>query len=934
MTDLKLLWARSASFALASSLLAGCGSQPVKTDTLADIDVSAKRKPVKKTESVQRSKTDIKNAYYEFLKDAAEDDEFRVLAATRIAEIELENNGADAIEEDNLSEAEYDKSVRNTIAILEKALKDFPNAQGNDHSLYQLAKAYGQVGETEKANITLRKMVALYPQTPYYTEATFRIAESAFIHQDYEAAERAYGEVLKAPSNDAFVEKSLFKRGWSRFKQELYDDALADYYRAIDAHQFGNYESLSKTEKELNDEYFRAIGLAFAYLGGATAIDQYLASNPNQKNAYRTYKVVSDLLLQQERYSDAVDTLQAYIHKYPSGSKVATAHLAKLAIWKEADFFNQFVAEFEVLFEKYHSQSPVWRRTNAISPEEKQKLNVAIRENAVLLAGFYHNRFNKKNKPEDWESAIRWYERYLAGYATTARQDKIYPRYAELLNRGKRYEQAFKYFELAAFDGDIVLDKESAYATVYLSDQLYARAAPAQKAKWLEKHLRYAMLYGQLYPKESHTPEVIEHAVQLAFKNGQLERTIEMANVLPDSASSATRRDVGLLRAQAYFDLKQYEDAEVMYQDLLVDKSLPSAQRKDLSNKLALSIYQQAEALQNINEPVGASQQYLRVFQMAPDSELAPTAVYDAIAVFMSNNMWEDAITYLKIFEQTFPGHSYQKEVGKKLSVAYLNADRGLEAAQEFEKLASYVSNEEEKMAALWQAGELYLKKSELPSALRAFKEYANNYPRPYATYMEAMQNVVDIYQKQGEKSKRQFWLNKIISADKKAVKSNKTERTQYIAANASFSMAGMRHDDFEKVRLVHPLAASLKRKKVAMQESVKWYGQATVYGHQDLVTQSTFEIGRIYRHFASALLESERPRNLNADELEQYNILLEDQAFPFEDKAIEFYETNVSRIAGGTYDEWIQNSLNELSKLFPARYGRQGKIETYVEQL
>ncbi|HEY9049964.1 MAG TPA: hypothetical protein VIQ03_00375, partial [Gammaproteobacteria bacterium] len=63
----------------------------------------------------------------------------------------------------------------------------------------------------------------------------------------------------------------------------------------------------------------------------------------------------------------------------------------------------------------------------------------------------------------------------------------------------------------------------------------------------------------------------------------------------------------------------------------------------------------------------------------------------------------------------------------------------------------------------------------------------------------------------------------------------------------------------------------------------------------------------------------------------EQYQILLEDQAFPFEEKAIEFYETNLARVKDGTYNEWIGKSHARLKQLFPVRYNREAKIDAYV---
>jgi tetratricopeptide (TPR) repeat protein len=78
-----------------------------------------------------------------------------------------------------------------------------------------------------------------------------------------------------------------------------------------------------------------------------------------------------------------------------------------------------------------------------------------------------------------------------------------------------------------------------------------------------------------------------------------------------------------------------------------------------------------------------------------------------------------------------------------------------------------------------------------------------------------------------------------------------------------------------------------------------------------------------LYRDLGRALLESERPRDLSAEELEQYDLLLEEQAFPFEEKAIGIHERNVRRAAEGVYDEWVRRSYADLAQLKPGRYAR-----------
>jgi tetratricopeptide (TPR) repeat protein len=92
--------------------------------------------------------------------------------------------------------------------------------------------------------------------------------------------------------------------------------------------------------------------------------------------------------------------------------------------------------------------------------------------------------------------------------------------------------------------------------------------------------------------------------------------------------------------------------------------------------------------------------------------------------------------------------------------------------------------------------------------------------------------------------------------------------------------------------------------------------------------------MGELYRQLATDLMKSERPANLDAEELEQYDLLLEEQAFPFEEKAAEVHELNARRSADGLYDEWVRKSYAALAELQPARFGKQVEPEAFISEL
>ena len=198
---------------------------------------------------------------------------------------------------------------------------------------------------------------------------------------------------------------------------------------------------------------------------------------------------------------------------------------------------------------------------------------------------------------------------------------------------------------------------------------------------------------------------------------------------------------------------------------------------------------------------------------------------------------------------------------------------------------------------------------------------------------MEARQHLVTLYDRQSSNNKRDHWLRQIVETEKSAGKA-RTERTRYLAAKASLRLAEPHFQAFAQVRLKAPLKKNLKQKKKRMKTAIAAYGQAAKYNVAEVTTQASYRIAEIYQHFGAALMTSTRPKGLSAEELEQYELLLEEQAYPFEEKAIEVFEANIKRVRSGVYDKWIRQSYAQLAELRPARYGKQEQGEVAVNAI
>ena len=118
------------------------------------------------------------------------------------------------------------------------------------------------------------------------------------------------------------------------------------------------------------------------------------------------------------------------------------------------------------------------------------------------------------------------------------------------------------------------------------------------------------------------------------------------------------------------------------------------------------------------------------------------------------------------------------------------------------------------------------------------------------------------------------------------------------------------------------------------MQKALVAYQKTNDYGVVEFSTLATYRMGEIYRGLSQDLLNSERPADIDALALEQYEVLLEEQAYPFEEKAIAIHESNARRSWEGLYDQWVRESFAALAVLSPVRYAKTESSLRYSREI
>lgn len=910
-------------------VLSGCSSQAQQEATLRDLDVQSSEIGQAPVFVKPKSEEEIRQAYDNYLRNAGTDERGRRVAMDRLAELEMEKlkelENKQTGSEQTISDTQQRASLQKTIELYQKSLADYPDAKDNDQTLYKLAQNYDKLGLADESLNTLRILTDRYPQSIHYPEAQFRIGEYAFFTEDFLSAETAYSEVIFSGSAHPLYEQALMKRGWSRYKQELFSEAIEDFTQAINHRKFGHYAGLNAKDKDDFTEYFRALALAARNLPSLEPLNEFFSSPEQQPYIYQTYLVISNLLVKDKRYAQASNVMNQFIHTYPNATEVPDALLQSMYILRIAGQTAQYAQAMESFYQSYNPDSSFWKSRQAT--DSYKHVKDSMRENILLIADAQQMEFRKNKQLGNLNEAEKWYQRYLKHYSTHARQDKVYAAYGELLAARGRNAEALALFEQAAYDGDILLDKDAAYATIELTDKLQ-KSEPG-KAQWLEKHIIYSTRSARMYGNEDRYQKVSIHAIELAYNNQRYEETIHLTDTLNGNLPRAAQLDANYIKGLALLKLKRGKEAETILNELARQAATPDT-RKKYNDGEALAIYQQGkDALEAQNNELAIAQ-YVRIAQQLPTTSIAADALYEAINLAVANELWPTAAATIELFQKLYASHPRAKDATRQLSNVYLKLGQSDRAALVFEKISAQDSDKSVQMAALWQAAELYESKNKTDDAIRTYISYANTYTSPYPQYMESMNRLVELYKKKRDVKAMETWRQKILAADKKTIANYKTERTNLIAAQAALELAKGKQAQFTQVQLREPLAQRLREKKQLMQEAINLYGEASGYRVAAITTESTYAIGDIYQHFSKSLLTSQRPANLSSDELEQYNILIEDQAFPFEEKAIEFHEINLARSRDNTDSKWIKESFTALKTLFPSRYARSGKADIF----
>ena len=929
--------ARSTVALAAVAVLAACAGKPkVAGDDQPTLKSLAGREvTVALDQRIDTDESKTIAAYQRFLETGPKAPQ-RAEAMRRLGDLEMDRADAAAAAPGATGTPDY----KAAIARYEELLKAFPNSPSNDRVLYQLARAQELGGELETSLKTLDRLVAQHPKTAFLDEAQFRRGELLFTTRDYVKAEKAYATVLQGQADGPYRERSMYMLGWSQFKQARLPEALQAFFGVLDLKVAGledddDLKTLSRGDRELVEDTFRVTSISLANLNGAESIPPLITSDARKSYEYRVYKELGELYIKQERVKDAADTFGAFTRRHPLHAQAPQMQARVIGIYENGGFPALALDAKKDYVTRYGVASE-FRKAN---PQGWEKAQPLVKTHLTELAKHHHALAQKTKNRADVQEAIRWYGEYIASFPSEPETAQNHFLLAELLFEDKRFADAAAAYEKTAYGYPThAKSAEAGYAAIlaYTNQE----KAPGQDAAALatvqragvESSLRFA----GTFKTDPRAGAVLTNAAERLYAlkdNARAATVAQQVLALDPPAAPEQRRVAHTVAGHTAFERGDFVASEKSYGEALALMAPRDAARNDLTERLAASIYKQGEKAKAGGNARDAIGHFSRIAAVAPQSTVVATAQYDAAAALIELKDWAGASRALEDFRQRHPNHPLQGEVGAKLAVAYLEQQQWSLAAGEFERVATTSRDPEVARSAQWQAAELHDKGGARTRAAQAWERYVRQHPQPLEPNLEARWRLAKIADADGNTRREEALLREIVQADRGAG-SSRTDRTRTLAGLASLQLVEPQLRAYRSVALVEPLARNLKTKKERMEAVLRSYAAASEYGVTEVTTAATFQTAALYQDFGKALMSSQRPRGLKKAELDQYNVMLEEQAFPFEEKAIELHEANTRRATQGIYDEWVRKSFKALGELKPVRYGKNERSEGVVDAI
>lgn len=781
-----------------------------------------------------------------------------------------------------------------------KVLKErFRKDKSSDAIYYTLGIVFDEVGKFDEAVTVFEELVKEFPESEYSIEVNFRLGELYFDSNQMGEAIEAYGRVVNF-TDSVFYEKALYKLGWIYYKLDNFSKTV-DTFMALLDRKWG--EGLA--ENGLTDE---AIYCMVNYMSRYNNLDQ--AIGYFESKGIRIYTPVvlarlGDLFLEQVRYEPAVSVLKHLAEAFPDvPSRPFTCERLASVYEQMGDESKSDAIRWELV--NQHNPQTRWYEKNC--KVDCGKIDQLVSKTLVDISKKDNYRGKKEGNINYIMNAIKGYRLFLSSYPKLPEAKVVNLLLAEALFEAQMYAVAVSEYEKAAQMYPAGAERGEIAYTILIADEIMLLKGGEGRDVVVNSASQILDTYrGDLNECGKLNSAIFKLADMLA-QTGSYDKARDILGPMLKGKDAI----VAYQKTAEFFIMENnFIAAEGIFLKLLGQSDEPR-----FKEELARVRYKIAEEQEATGRHKDAIEMFGKAFDTYPGSKIGEASLLKQGSLYIKTRdfgqLKKAANRLAKAYPASTGGVALLIEGGK-----FMEKEDPSEAITMYES-ASFMAMDAS------DGKKLILAAAMLAEEIKNYKKGKELFARYLTLATPGSEEEADVRLMLAQclimSDETEKGLENINSVIKTAGKGN-----DRIVARGRLMFAKIKQSSYLSVKLVQPLEETLKKKTLLLEALILDYSQIIKYKVPELQPEIYFQMGGTLENFKDSLINAEKPGDMTAQELEEYNFLLEEKSYPYEEQAVKAYEKSLQASRKHkVWNEWASKSIKKLADLRPALYKRE----------